>query len=155
MEWLQNHSNESLFGSPNTGHTLYQDISMLHRNLPRLCAVRSQAVSGAPACTLPSARRPPGMIPGVTGVVIAGGTAHITFYTKDWHPCIMGYMKNHLATVSCGAFAVALTILWPLMVDFAPVLNFVFIMSVPIAWFLTLACWLSQKSVDYVHNQSH
>ncbi len=65
----------------------------------------------------------------------------------------MGYLGNHLATVSTGAFAVVLTGLWPWFVyDLgATILNFVFIMAVPITWFLTLMCWLSQKSADYAH----
>lgn len=63
----------------------------------------------------------------------------------------MGYLYNHLATVVCGAFAVALSILWALMVPVYPLLNFVFIMAVPIMWFLVAMCWLAQKSTDYVH----
>ncbi len=67
----------------------------------------------------------------------------------------MGYAYNHLATIVTGAFALVLTGLWPLMVDFAPDLNFIFIMSVPITWFMVLTCWLSQKSADYATNYSH
>lgn len=65
----------------------------------------------------------------------------------------MGYLGNHLATVATGAFAAVLTGLWPWFVNDlgATVLHFVFLMAVPIAWFLTLMCWLSQKSADYVH----
>ena len=63
----------------------------------------------------------------------------------------MGYLGNHLATVVTGVFAAILTGLWPLFVDFAPILNFVFIMAVPITWFLTFTCWISQKSADYMH----
>ncbi len=63
----------------------------------------------------------------------------------------MGYLYNHLATVVCGAFAVALSILWALMVPLYPLLNFVFIMAVPITWFLVAMCWLAQKSTDYAH----
>jgi hypothetical protein len=37
--------------------------------------------------------------------------------------------------------------------DFAPILNFIFIMAVSITWFLTFACWMSQKSTDYMHKQ--
>lgn len=62
----------------------------------------------------------------------------------------MGYMKNHLATVSTGAFAAVLTGLWPWFLGFAPILNFIFIMAVSISWFLTVTCWLSQKSADYM-----
>ncbi len=65
----------------------------------------------------------------------------------------MGYMGNHLATVSTGAFAAVLTGLWPVFVDYSPILNFIFIMAVPITWFLTFTCWISQKSADYMHNR--
>ena len=64
----------------------------------------------------------------------------------------MGYLCNHLATVVCGAFAAALSITWALMVPEYPLLNFVFIMAVPIAWFLVAMCWLAQKSTDYAHS---
>ncbi|MFB5605658.1 MAG: hypothetical protein ACE5R7_05135, partial [Nitrosarchaeum sp.] len=30
-------------------------------------------------------------------------------------------------------------------------LHFVLVMAVPITWFLTFTCWISQKSADYVH----
>ncbi|MGI0056424.1 MAG: hypothetical protein ACREAK_03505 [Nitrosarchaeum sp.] len=63
----------------------------------------------------------------------------------------MGYLGNHLATVVTGVFAAILTGLWPYFMNFAPVLNFVFTMAVPITWFLTLTCWISQKSTDYMH----
>ena len=66
----------------------------------------------------------------------------------------MGYLGNHLATVVTGGFAAVLTGLWPFFVEFAPVLDFVFLMAVPITWFLTLMCWLSQKSTDYTHKHT-
>lgn len=66
----------------------------------------------------------------------------------------MGYLGNHLATIATGIFAATLTGLWPYFVDFAPILNFVFIMAVPITWFLTLTCWISQKSNDYMHKHA-
>ena len=66
----------------------------------------------------------------------------------------MGYLRNHLATVTTGAFAAVLTGLWPYFMDFAPILNFIFIMAVSITWFLTFACWMSQKSTDYMHKQA-
>ena len=63
----------------------------------------------------------------------------------------MGYLYNHLATVVCAVFAGVLTLLWPLFVDFAAVLDLVFVMAVPIMWFLTAVCFVAQKSADYVH----
>ncbi len=67
----------------------------------------------------------------------------------------MGYFRNHLATLVTGIFAATLTGLWPFFIDFAPLLNFIFIMAVPITWFLTFTCWISQKSTDYTHNHAH
>ena len=67
----------------------------------------------------------------------------------------MGYLGNHLATVVCAVFAAILTGLWPYFVDFAPVLDFVFIMAVPIMWFLVFTCWIAQKSADYAHSHAH
>jgi len=64
----------------------------------------------------------------------------------------MGYLGNHLATVATGTFAAILTGLWPIFVDFAPILDFVFWITVPITWFLTFTCWISQKSTDYTHH---
>ncbi len=66
----------------------------------------------------------------------------------------MGYLGNHLATLTVGVFAAILTGLWPYFVDFAPILNIVFIIAVPITWFLALMCWASQKSTDYMHKQA-
>lgn len=66
----------------------------------------------------------------------------------------MGYLGNHLATVTTGIFAAVLTGLWSYFVDFAPILNFVFIMAVPIMWFLVFTCWISQKSADYIHSHA-
>lgn len=66
----------------------------------------------------------------------------------------MGYFGNHLATLVTGVFAAVLTGLWPYFVDFAPLLNFIFIMAVPITWFMTFTCWISQKSTDYMHNHA-
>ena len=66
----------------------------------------------------------------------------------------MGYAGNHLATIVTGIFAATLTGLWPYFIDFAPLLNFIFIMAVPITWFLTLTCWIAQKSTDYTHNDA-
>ena len=66
----------------------------------------------------------------------------------------MGYFGNHLATLVTGVFAAVLTGLWPYFVDFAPILNVVFMIAVPITWFLTFTCWISQKSTDYMHNHA-
>ncbi len=68
----------------------------------------------------------------------------------------MGYARNHLATLVMGVFAAILTVLWPYFVGFAPVLDFVFLMAVPISWFLVAVLWVSQKSADYMHKyESH
>ena len=67
----------------------------------------------------------------------------------------MGHVNNHLATLVCGVFAAVLTGIWPLMVDFAPILNLVFVMAVPIMWFLTFIVWIAQRAADYNHVQSH
>ena len=67
----------------------------------------------------------------------------------------MGHVNNHLATLVCGVFAVVLTGLWPLMVDFASVLNLVFMMAVPIMWFMVFICWIAQKAADSNHGSSH
>ena len=67
----------------------------------------------------------------------------------------MGYLANNLATVVCAIFAAVLSGLWYIMVPMFPVLDFVFIMAVPIMWFLVLMCWLAQKSTDYAHTHSH
>ncbi len=66
----------------------------------------------------------------------------------------MGYFYNHLSTLVTGVFAAVLTGLWPYFIDFAPDMNIIFIISVPITWFLTLMCWLSQKSTDYMHTNA-
>ncbi len=63
----------------------------------------------------------------------------------------MGLVYNHLATLVCGVFASVLTLLWPMFVDYAAVMDVVFIMAVPIMWFLTVVCFVSQISTDYMH----
>ena len=67
----------------------------------------------------------------------------------------MGHVNNHLATLVCGVFAAVLTGLWPLMIDFAAVLNIIFLMAVPIMWFLTFIVWIAQKAAVYNHVQIH
>ena len=63
----------------------------------------------------------------------------------------MGLVYNHLATLVCGVFAAVLTLLWPMFVDLSPVYDLVFILAVPITWFLTAVCFVSQISADYMH----
>jgi hypothetical protein len=59
----------------------------------------------------------------------------------------MGYLYNHLATVICAAFAAVLTGLWFIM---DPLLNFIFMMAVPIMWFITIICWVVQLSNNFM-----
>ena len=66
----------------------------------------------------------------------------------------MGYFRNNLATLVTGVFSAILTGLWPVFLDFAPILNFIFIMAVPISWFLTFMCWIVQKGADSSHRYS-
>ena len=63
----------------------------------------------------------------------------------------MGLVYNHLATLVCGIFASVLTLLWPMFVDLSPVYDLVFILAVPITWFLTAVCFVAQISADYMH----
>ena len=67
----------------------------------------------------------------------------------------MGHVKNHLATLVSGAFALVLTGLYFPLVDFAPSLTFIFTMAVPIMWFMVFICWIAQKAADYNHGESH
>lgn len=66
----------------------------------------------------------------------------------------MGYLGNHLATAVVGIFAAVLTGLPFVLGDFAPILELIFMMAIPITWFLTLMCWLAQKSTDYTHKHT-
>ena len=63
----------------------------------------------------------------------------------------MGLVYNHLATLVCGVFASVLTLLWPMFVDYAAVLDVVFLLAVPITWFLAVVCFVAQISADYMH----
>ena len=63
----------------------------------------------------------------------------------------MGLLYNHLATLVCAVFASVLTLLWPMFVDLSPVYDLVFILAVPITWFLTAVCFVSQISQDWAH----
>jgi hypothetical protein len=38
-----------------------------------------------------------------------------------------------------------------MFVDYAAVFDLVFILAVPITWFLTVVCFVSQRSADYMH----
>jgi len=67
----------------------------------------------------------------------------------------MGLVYNHLATLVCAVFASVLTLLWPMFVEFDPVFDLVFIMAVSIMWFLTIVCFVAQRSADWVHGQDH
>ena len=63
----------------------------------------------------------------------------------------MGYVYNHFATLVCAVFASVLTLLWPMFVEYSEVLDVVFILAVPIMWFLTAVCFVAQRSADYMH----
>jgi len=63
----------------------------------------------------------------------------------------MGLLYNHLATLVCAVFASVLTLLWPMFVDYADVFDVVFLLAVPIMWFLTAVCFVAQISADYMH----
>ena len=63
----------------------------------------------------------------------------------------MGLVYNHLATLVVAAFAAVLTLLWPMFVDYAAVLDVVFLLAVPITWFLAAVCFVAQISADYMH----
>ena len=63
----------------------------------------------------------------------------------------MGLFYNHLATLVCAVFAAVLTFLWPMFVDYAEEMDVVFILAVPIMWFLTAVCFVAQISADYAH----
>ena len=75
----------------------------------------------------------------------------------------MGLIYNHLATLIVAVLASILTLLWhdlgiinilddPMFVDYASVLDIFFILAVPITWFLTAVCFVSQISADYMHS---
>ena len=64
----------------------------------------------------------------------------------------MGHVKNHLATLVCGVFAVVLTGLYFIM---PADLWFIFAMAIPTMWFLVFICWIAQKPADYNHGSSH
>lgn len=67
----------------------------------------------------------------------------------------MGYAKNHLATLVSAVFAAILTYLYFPLTEFAPQLEFVFIMAVPIMWFMVFVCWIAQKAAENNHGAHH
>ena len=66
----------------------------------------------------------------------------------------MGYLGNQLATLVTGVFTLALAGTWLWFLEWTPLLDFVFIMAIPITAFLTFTCWISQKSADYMHSHA-
>ena len=62
---------------------------------------------------------------------------------------------NHLATLVCGVFSGVLVLLWYLIHNVIlgglAVLDVVFIMALPPMFFLTIVCFVSQISTDYMH----
>ena len=62
---------------------------------------------------------------------------------------------NHLATLVCGVFSGVLVLLWYLfhnvILGGLAVLDVVFIMALPPMFFLTIVCFVSQISTDYMH----
>ena len=67
----------------------------------------------------------------------------------------MGYVRNHLATLVSGVWAIVLTGLYFPLVDFAPSLSFIFLMAVPIMWFMVFVIWIAQLAADRNHGASH
>ena len=67
----------------------------------------------------------------------------------------MGYAKNHLATLVSAVFAAVLTYLYFPLTELAPQLEFVFIMAVPIMWFMVFVCWIAQKAAENNHGAHH
>jgi ABC-type amino acid transport system permease subunit len=62
---------------------------------------------------------------------------------------------NHLATLVCGVFSGVLVLLWYLfhnvILGGLAVLDVVFIMALPPMFFLTIICFVAQRSADYMH----
>jgi len=67
----------------------------------------------------------------------------------------MGYLRNHLATVVTAGFASVLSLVWFIMNPMFPSLNFIFMMAIPISWFLVLMCWLVQKGQEYSNKHNY
>ncbi len=64
----------------------------------------------------------------------------------------MGYLRNHLATVVVGCFAVFLTGMYFYM---PPELHSLLLVSSIVTWFLVFICWIAQKSADYAHKHGY
>ena len=60
-------------------------------------------------------------------------------------------LYNHIATLVCAVFESVLTLVLPMFVDYAEVFDVVFLLAVPIMWFLTVVCFVAQRSADYMH----
>jgi predicted membrane protein len=63
----------------------------------------------------------------------------------------MGYLRNHLATVVTGCFAVFLSGMYFYM---PAALNQLLLVSVTVTWFLVVICYLAQKSADWTKKHS-
>jgi len=63
----------------------------------------------------------------------------------------MGYLRNHLATVITGCFAVSLTGLYFYM---PAALSQLLLVSMIVTWFLVAICYLAQKSADWTTKHS-
>jgi uncharacterized protein YlxW (UPF0749 family) len=61
-------------------------------------------------------------------------------------PKNMGYLRNHLATVVTGCFAISLTGLYFYMPE---ALHQLLLVSAIVTWFLVFICWMAQKSADW------
>lgn len=71
----------------------------------------------------------------------------------------MGYLRNHLATVVTGCFAVFLTGMYFYM---PAALSQLLLVSSIVTWFLVFICWIAQKSADWTkkhgghsHTENH
>ena len=69
----------------------------------------------------------------------------------------MGYLRNHLATVVTGCFAIFLVGMYFYM---PPAMHQLLLVSIIVTWFLVAICYLAQKSADWTkkhggHEHSH
>jgi hypothetical protein len=58
----------------------------------------------------------------------------------------MGYLRNHLATVVTGCFAIFLVGMYFYM---PPAMHQLLLVSIIVTWFLVAICYLAQKSADW------